>query len=55
MITKEESEHNFSTMINHELLEIMDRKFEHTELAILVALQELSKRNLSEEYIFMQL
>jgi len=52
MITKEELERTFSNMNNHELLEIIDRKFEHTELAVLVALQELSKRNLSEDDIF---
>ena len=49
MITKEELEHSYSNMTNNELLEILDRKQEHTEMAVLVALQELTNRNLTEE------
>jgi len=51
MITKEELVNTYSQMTNQELLDIVDRKFEHTEIAVLVALQELSKRNLTEEDI----
>ena len=51
MITKEELELTYSKMSNQELLEILDSKFEHTELAVLIALKELANRNLTEEDI----
>ena len=53
MITKEELEHTYSNLSNNELLEILDRKVEHTEFAILIAIEELSKRNISEEDVLM--
>ncbi|HAK11757.1 MAG TPA: hypothetical protein DCO78_07060, partial [Chitinophagaceae bacterium] len=50
-MTKEELQSTYSKLSNQELLEIIDRKFEYTELAITVAFEEISKRNISEEDI----
>lgn len=51
MITKEGLEIKYSAMSNDELLEIMDNKHSYTDLAISVALAEISKRNISENEI----
>ncbi len=49
MITKEGLEKRYEVMSNSELMEIIDHKFEYTDLAVSVAIQELAKRNVSEE------
>lgn len=51
MITKEELEKRYEKLSNKELLDIIDNKFRYTELAIVVALEEISKRKLNENDI----
>jgi len=41
----------YATLPTSELLEIVDRKFDYTELAVTVALEEIGKRNISESDI----
>lgn len=50
-MTKEELQKTYSNFSNQELLAIIDNKFKYTELAVTVALEELGKRNLSEQDI----
>lgn len=50
-MTKEELQETYSQLSTQELLEIADKKFGYTELAIIVAIEEISKRNISEEDI----
>ena len=49
MVTKEELEKRYAELSNKELLDIIENKFSYTELAIAVALEEISKRKLDEE------
>jgi len=51
MITKEELEKRYVTLSNNELLEIIEDKFSYTELAVIVALEEISRRKLNESDI----
>ncbi len=48
MITKEELQHTYSQMSSEELLAIIDNQYSHTSLAVSIAQQELSSRNLTE-------
>jgi len=41
----------FAALSTTELLEIVDRKFDYTELAVTIALEEIARRNVSEEDI----
>lgn len=50
-MTRQELQSSYSKLSTLELLEIVDRKFEYTELAITVAIEEIAKRNVSEEDI----
>lgn len=51
MITKEDLEKKYLKLSNRELLDILDNKHQYTELAVIVALKELSKRNIDEKEI----
>ena len=51
MITKEELQEKYSSFSNSELLDIVQNKFSYTELAVIVAMEEIAKRNLNEEDI----
>jgi len=51
MITKEDLEKKYSTFSNSELLDIIQDKFSYTDIAVLVAMSEISKRNLNEQDI----
>lgn len=48
-MNKEDLEKQYAELSTNELLEIVDRKFEYTELAVAVALAEISKREISED------
>jgi hypothetical protein len=48
-MTREDLEKLYSSLSINELLEIVDRKFEYTELAVTIALEEISRRKVSEE------
>jgi hypothetical protein len=48
-MNKEDLEKQYAELSTNELLEIVDRKFDYTELAVTVALAEISKREISEE------
>jgi hypothetical protein len=50
-MTREELQEQYAVLSTNELLEIIDRKFDYTELAVTVALEEIGRRNLSEENI----
>lgn len=50
-MTKEELEKTYEKLSNSELMDIIQDKFGYTEMAILVAMAEISKRNLNEEDI----
>ncbi|AWH86120.1 hypothetical protein HYN59_13815 [Flavobacterium album] len=49
MVTKEDLEKRYLQLSNSELIDIIDRKFEYTELAVTIAIQELAKRNVDEQ------
>lgn len=51
MVTKEELQKKYINLSNHELLNIIENKFDYTDLAVSVALSELSKRNINEDDI----
>ena len=50
-MNKRELQEKYSELSNSELLEIIDQKFDYTELAITVAIEELGKRKISEDDI----
>ncbi|MBK7442041.1 MAG: hypothetical protein IPI65_11010 [Bacteroidetes bacterium] len=50
-MTREELQETYSKLSTQELLEILDEKFSYTETAVTVALEEISKRNVSEDDI----
>ncbi len=50
-VSAEELRQSYSKFSIGQLLEILDNKFEHTELAVTIAIAELSKRNVTEEDI----
>jgi hypothetical protein len=50
-MTREDLQQTYSKMPTEKLLEILDRKFDYTELAVSVALEELGSRKVSEEEI----
>ena len=50
-MNREDLEKNYAVLSTNELLEIVDRKFDYTELAVTVALEEINRRNISEEHI----
>jgi hypothetical protein len=50
-MTREDLQQTYSKMLTEKLLEILDRKFDYTELAVSVALEELGSRKVSEEEI----
>lgn len=51
MITREDLEKRYTSLSNKELLEIVEDKFAYTELAIVIALEEISRRKLDENDI----
>lgn len=51
MVTKEGLQKKYSTYSNHQLMDIIERKFDYTDLAVSVAVEELGKRNISEAEI----
>ncbi len=51
MTTKEELQEKYATLSTDKLMEIIDHKFDYTELAVTVAIQELSTRNVTEDEI----
>jgi hypothetical protein len=51
MITREELQEKYATLSTDRLMEIIDHKFDYTELAVTVAIQELSSRNVTEDEI----
>ena len=50
-MTKEELEKTYEKLSNSELMDIIQDKFGYTEMAIIVAMAEISKRNINEEDI----
>lgn len=50
-MTKQELKKTYAALSTPELLEIVDRKFEYTDLAVSVALAELASRQVSEQDI----
>lgn len=48
-MNQEDLEKQYAALSTNELLEIVDRKFEYTDLAVAVALAEISKRGVSAE------
>lgn len=51
MVSKEQLHATFSALSTEKLMEIIDNKFGFTELAITVAIEELSHRTVSEEEV----
>ncbi len=51
MVTKQDLEKRYSNLSNEELLEIIENKFSYTEIAVIVAFEEISKRKITEEDI----
>ena len=51
MIPREELKERYIHKSNNELLEIIEDKFSYTELAVIVALEEISRRKLNENDI----
>jgi hypothetical protein len=51
MVTKEDLERKYKNLSNSELLNIIENKFNYTELAVIVALEEISRRNITEKDI----
>jgi len=51
MVTKEDLQITYAKLSNQELMKILDNKFDYTELAITVALEEMATRSISEEDI----
>jgi len=50
-MTEEELKKTYAALSTAELLEILDRKFDYTDLAVSIALAELSSRQVSEKEI----
>src|SRR5712664_911465 len=50
-MTREDLEKQYAALSTNELLTIVDRKFGYTELAVTVAIEEMNRRNISEEDI----
>ena len=50
-MNREDLQQQYATLSINELLEIIDRKFDYTELAITIALEEINRRSISEEDI----
>ena len=51
MVTKEDLKKRYSNLSNEELLEIIENKFSYTEIAVIVAIEEISERKITEEDI----
>ncbi|ESU19197.1 hypothetical protein FCR2A7T_26200 [Flavobacterium cauense R2A-7] len=51
MVSKEDLEKRYAALSNKELLDILENKFSYTELALTVALEEISRRKLNENDI----
>jgi hypothetical protein len=51
MPTKEELQLRYSTYATENLLDIIDHKFDYTDLAVMLAIEELAKRNITEDDI----
>src|SRR4051812_45138504 len=51
MVTKEELQKKYATLSPDKLMEIIDNKFDYTELAVTIAIQELSSRNITEDEV----
>jgi hypothetical protein len=49
MITQEELQQKYTTLSTHKLMEIIENKSDYTELAVTIAIQELSGREVSED------
>ena len=50
-MTKDDLQKTYSNLSTYELLEIIDRKYDYTDLAITMAIEEISKRQVSEDDI----
>ncbi|WP_276503428.1 hypothetical protein [Terrimonas pollutisoli] len=50
-MAREELQKTYSKLSTEELLEIIDRKFDYTDTAVSVALEEISKRKVDEDEI----
>jgi hypothetical protein len=50
-MNKADLEEQYAALSTNELLEILDRKFDYTDLAVAVAIAEISKREISEETV----
>ncbi|HLK28304.1 MAG TPA: hypothetical protein VKT28_06970 [Puia sp.] len=50
-MTPEELKETYSKYTTQELLEIIDKKFQYTELAVTIAIEEIAKRKISEDEI----
>ena len=50
-MTKEDLEKTYKNLSNSELMDIIQDKFGYTEMAVLVAMSEIAKRNIKEEDI----
>lgn len=48
MASKEELQETYSKLTNDKLMEILDNKHEYTDTAVIAALEEISKRKLTE-------
>ncbi len=51
MISREELESRYATLTNSELMNIIENKFDYTELAVIIALEEIARRNITEDDI----
>jgi hypothetical protein len=47
-MTREDLERQYASLSTNELLEIVDRKFDYTELAVTIALEEIHRRSVTE-------
>jgi len=50
-MTREELQETYAKLSMQELLEIIDKKFDYTELAVSVAFHEIARRNITEKEI----
>ncbi len=50
-MTKEKLQKKYKDLSNSELMDIIEDKFSYTELAVIVAMEEISKRNFNEQDI----
>jgi hypothetical protein len=49
MNSREDLEKRYATLSNDQLMDIIEKKFDYTELAVTIAFEELSRRKISED------